>query len=162
MRGVESSQGNHEWERWAGRKSFEEQDSRRLAASGCPHRQCEYSQRTQATHFFVRYFQSEYAPAVGFDANAKSQHSRSPHHAHETNVRPPVIPCPTCLAMAAFSLLSPFASLAQTSSPASAAPVYAVLSLIGDRLDIVVRQPQIGSRVDQKPARHRACHRSTL
>jgi hypothetical protein len=38
---------------------------------------------------------------------------------------------------------------AQAEPAKTASPVYAVLSLIGDRLDIVVRQPQIGSRVDQ-------------
>lgn len=40
-------------------------------------------------------------------------------------------------------------AVAQTTPAKPAAPVYAVLSLIGDRLEIVVRQPQIGSRVDQ-------------
>jgi hypothetical protein len=67
----------------------------------------------------------------------------------------PPIPLPTCTVMlklcitvAVMALLSPGMSRAQTPIPVNAAPVYAILSLIGDRLDIVATQTQTGAKPD--------------
>lgn len=54
------------------------------------------------------------------------------------------------LLVVALASLSPKTTFAAPTpaAPAAAVPVYALLSVIGDRLDVVVRQLQTGTRVD--------------
>jgi hypothetical protein len=51
--------------------------------------------------------------------------------------------------MAMLLLTTAFSAMAQTAASANTAPVYAILSLIGDRLEIVASQQQTGSKLDQ-------------